>query len=132
MGVLKSLNSFRQCLTIIGTEGGTATYSYTDNGEFLTKTDGSGTTTYTQDALGNLRAVTLPDGTTIPIRLTQVGRRRHDSNIPFKISGMRFPESRRAPLLAEHTEEICREILGMSDEEIQRPIGDGVLGAAQG
>ena len=40
-------------------------YTYTANGEEQTKTDASGQTTYTYDALGNLRQVTLPDGTLI-------------------------------------------------------------------
>ncbi|MBD3346555.1 MAG: hypothetical protein GF401_15985 [Chitinivibrionales bacterium] len=41
---------------------GGATYTYTENGELLTKTDASGTTQYVYDVLGNLRSVTLPDG----------------------------------------------------------------------
>ncbi|MFI5365598.1 MAG: RHS repeat domain-containing protein [Candidatus Binatia bacterium] len=44
---------------------GSATYTYTANGELLTKTDSTGTTTYSYDVLGNLMAVTLPDGTQI-------------------------------------------------------------------
>lgn len=42
-----------------------ASYTYTANGELLTKTEGGATTTYDYDVLGNLRAVTLPDGTLI-------------------------------------------------------------------
>ncbi len=38
-----------------------ATYSYTPNGELLTKTDPSGTSAYSYDVLGNLRSVSLPD-----------------------------------------------------------------------
>ena len=41
------------------------TYTYTANGELLTKTTGGQTTTYNYDVLGNLMAVTLPDGTLI-------------------------------------------------------------------
>ncbi len=52
--------------------------------------------------------------------------------IPFKITGMTFPESRRAPLFAEHTEEICRELLHMSDEEIKKLVDEGVLEIATG
>ncbi|OGT20131.1 MAG: hypothetical protein A2V90_06680 [Gammaproteobacteria bacterium RBG_16_57_12] len=44
---------------------GNNTYAYTANGELSTKTTGSATTGYTYDVLGNLRNVTLPDGTTI-------------------------------------------------------------------
>ena len=43
----------------------TATYTYTDNGELLTKTEGANVTTYDYDVLGNLRQVTLPDSTVI-------------------------------------------------------------------
>ncbi len=43
---------------------GTATYTYTANGELLTKNDG-GQTTYNYDVLGNLISVTLPDATLI-------------------------------------------------------------------
>src|SRR5215213_873091 len=44
--------------------GGT-TYSYTANGELKTKTAGALVTSYDYDVLGNLKHVTLPDGTTI-------------------------------------------------------------------
>lgn len=46
------------------TYGGT-TFTYTANGELLTKTDSTGTTTYTYDAMGSLIAVNLPNGTLI-------------------------------------------------------------------
>jgi RHS repeat-associated protein len=42
------------------TQYGTATFTYTSDGQRLTRTDASGTTTYGYDALGNLRSVTLP------------------------------------------------------------------------
>ncbi len=41
---------------------GSATYTYTENGELTGKTNGSGTTGYTYDALGNLLDVALPGG----------------------------------------------------------------------
>lgn len=44
---------------------GTASYTYTANGELATKTVGSQTTTYQYDVLGNLTAVTLPNSTAI-------------------------------------------------------------------
>jgi RHS repeat-associated protein len=48
------------------TAGPTATtYEYTANGELWKKHEGSATTIYTYDALGNLRHVELPDGTAI-------------------------------------------------------------------
>ncbi|MCI0528218.1 MAG: hypothetical protein L0Y56_12335, partial [Nitrospira sp.] len=45
------------------TQYNTMTYTYTTNGELLSKTTGSQLTTYQYDALGNLKFVTLPDGT---------------------------------------------------------------------
>jgi RHS repeat-associated protein len=42
---------------------GAATYTYTNNGELQTKTVGGQTTSYTYDVLGNLKSVTLPNGT---------------------------------------------------------------------
>lgn len=44
--------------------GGT-TFSYTANGELLTRDDNGQVTSYDYDLLGNLREVTLPDGTQI-------------------------------------------------------------------
>ncbi|MDX2168313.1 MAG: RHS repeat-associated core domain-containing protein [Deltaproteobacteria bacterium] len=52
-----------------------ATFSYTDNGELLTKVDSSGTTTYTYDGLGNLRRVVLPDATVIDYLIDGLSRR---------------------------------------------------------
>jgi benzylsuccinate CoA-transferase BbsF subunit len=47
--------------------------------------------------------------------------------IPFKITGMAFADSRPAPLFAEHTQEICREILRLPEDEIRRLVDTGVL-----
>ncbi|HMS85719.1 MAG TPA: hypothetical protein PKD12_18910, partial [Nitrospira sp.] len=44
---------------------GTTTYTYTNNGELQTKTAGAQTTNYVYDVLGNLKSVTLPNGTLI-------------------------------------------------------------------
>ena len=44
---------------------GSASYAYTANGELASQTVGSQTTSYTYDVLGNLTAVTLPNGTKI-------------------------------------------------------------------
>lgn len=44
---------------------GSNSYTYTANGELLTKTNGSGTTSYNYDVFGNLMGVTLPNGTAI-------------------------------------------------------------------
>ena len=58
-----------------------------------------------------------------------VGKRIYPG-IPFKITGMSFPESRPAPLFAEHTEEICRQILQLSEDEIRRLVDEGVIEVA--
>jgi RHS repeat-associated protein len=47
------------------TQYGSATYTYTANGELTTKSSGAQTTTYSYDALGNLIIVRLPDGAQI-------------------------------------------------------------------
>jgi len=54
---------------------GTTLYTYTVNGELLSKTNGSQTTTYQYDALGNLRNVTLSDGTQIEYIIDGQNRR---------------------------------------------------------
>ncbi len=54
---------------------GPNTYTYTPNGELLTKTTGGQTTTYTYDALGNLLAVTLPYTTALTYLVDGEGRR---------------------------------------------------------
>ena len=54
--------------------GGT-TYSYTANGELLTKINGAQTTAYQYDALGNLLKVTLPNATVIDYLIDGRNRR---------------------------------------------------------
>ncbi len=56
---------------------GTFVFTYTPNGELLSKTDTStgAVTDYSYDALGNLRGVTLPDGTQIGYLVDGFGRR---------------------------------------------------------
>jgi len=44
---------------------GQTTYTYVATGEWATRTDSSGTTTYQYDVFRNLRKITLPDGTEI-------------------------------------------------------------------
>ncbi|MBX3131690.1 MAG: RHS repeat-associated core domain-containing protein [Polyangiaceae bacterium] len=51
------------------------TYTYGQNGELKTKTDGTDTTTYTYDALNNLRQVVLPNADTIEYLVDGLGRR---------------------------------------------------------
>ena len=52
-----------------------ATYSYTANGELQSKVQGGQTTSYNYDALGNLRQVTLPNGTQIEYLIDGQNRR---------------------------------------------------------
>jgi len=54
---------------------GSATYSYNASGELLSKTAGGQTTAYQYDALGNLTAVTLPDGTAVDYLIDGRNRR---------------------------------------------------------
>jgi len=51
------------------------TYSYTANGELLSKTSNGATTQYQYDVLGNLRSVQLPDGKQLEYVIDASGRR---------------------------------------------------------
>jgi RHS repeat-associated protein len=51
------------------------TYQYTANGELASKTNAEGKTVYDYDVLGNLRAVTLPDGTRLEYLIDGQNRR---------------------------------------------------------
>lgn len=57
------------------TSYGSATYAYTANGELLSKSVLSATTTYGYDVLGNLRSVVLPDSTQIEYLIDGQNRR---------------------------------------------------------
>jgi len=61
-----------------------------------------------------------------------VAGRRLYPGVPFKMSGVPNFESRRAPLLGEHTEEICRELLEMPEEDIKSLKEEGVLQGIDG
>ncbi|MFC1751413.1 RHS repeat domain-containing protein, partial [Pseudomonadota bacterium] len=54
---------------------GTNSYTYTDNGELLTKTNAGLVTQYDYDVLGNLRQVSLPGGMTIDYVIDAQNRR---------------------------------------------------------
>ena len=54
---------------------GTASYTYTANGELQSKTDSGATTNYTYDVLGNLLQVKLPGGMTIDYVIDGQNRR---------------------------------------------------------
>jgi RHS repeat-associated protein len=57
------------------TQSGSTTYTYTANGDLLRKTVGGQTTSYQYDGLGNLMAVTLPNGTQIEYLVDGQNRR---------------------------------------------------------
>jgi benzylsuccinate CoA-transferase BbsF subunit len=46
---------------------------------------------------------------------------------PFRLTGTPATLTRPAPLLGQHTHEICREVLGLDDEEIAQLEDEGVL-----
>jgi crotonobetainyl-CoA:carnitine CoA-transferase CaiB-like acyl-CoA transferase len=48
-------------------------------------------------------------------------------NAPFKMSGASSFQSAPPPLLGQHTEEICRDVLKMSDEQIKKLVDEDVL-----
>ncbi len=54
---------------------GSATFTWAPTGELQTKTESGATTTYSYDALGNLKAVELGDGTVVEYKVDAQGRR---------------------------------------------------------
>jgi crotonobetainyl-CoA:carnitine CoA-transferase CaiB-like acyl-CoA transferase len=48
-------------------------------------------------------------------------------NAPFRSESIGVPASRRAPETGEHTREICTEMLGLADQEVERLLASGVL-----
>jgi YD repeat-containing protein len=69
---------------------GSVAYTYTNNGALLSKSVGGQTTQYEYDLLGNLRTVTLPDGTQITYLID--GRNRR-SRLAWQ-RGSRYARSR--------------------------------------
>jgi len=63
---------------------GKATYVYTANGEWLSKTVEGKTTTYSYDLFGNLKAASLPDGTKIDY-VVDGGNRRIGKRVDGKL-----------------------------------------------
>ena len=49
------------------------------------------------------------------------------NNVPFRLSKTPTEVSQAAPMLGEHTREICHELLGLSDEQIDGLVDSGVL-----
>ena len=66
------------------------------------------------------------DGAIVELDHPVAGRRLYPG-VPFKMSGAEIPASTAAPMLGEHTEEICRGLLRMSDGEIKRLVDEDVL-----
>lgn len=50
----------------------------------------------------------------------------------FRATGLPDPDIRPAPLLAEHTREVCARHLGLSEAEIDQLLADGVLESYRG
>jgi len=46
---------------------------------------------------------------------------------PIRLSRTNFTMNRPAPLLGEHTHEVCRDLLGLSDEQIDKLRSEGVF-----
>jgi RHS repeat-associated protein len=57
------------------TPAGAVSYTYDDNGNLLSKTDSTGTTSYTWDFENRLTSVKKPDGTTVTFKYDPFGRR---------------------------------------------------------
>lgn len=57
----------------------------------------------------------------------ELGKRLFEEN-PFRLSDTPSQVLRASPLLGEHNDFVCKEILGMSEEEINQHIIDGILG----
>lgn len=49
------------------------------------------------------------------------------NNFPYRMSSTPTSITVAAPLLGQHTREICRDVLGMSDERIDQLVAEGVL-----
>lgn len=74
-----SHNASNQLTSIAGSPG--TTFTYDSNGNTLTKTDGSGTTTYAWDFENRLSSVTLPgSGGTVSFKYDPYGRRIYKSS----------------------------------------------------
>ncbi len=48
-------------------------------------------------------------------------------NMPWSISNMEFCESAPAPIIGQHTEEICRDVLNISQDDINRLTEEKIL-----
>jgi len=66
------------------------------------------------------------DGAIVELDHPVSGKRLYPG-VPFRMSATPPLKSTPAPLLGEHTEEICRDLLKMSDEEIKRLLDEDIL-----
>ncbi len=66
------------------------------------------------------------DGAIVELDHPVSGKRLYPG-VPFRMSGTPPLESTPAPLLGQHTEEICRDLLKMSNEEIKRLLDEGII-----
>jgi len=66
------------------------------------------------------------DGAIVELDHPVSGKRLYPG-VPFRMSATPPLKSTPAPLLGQHTEEICRDLLKMSDEEIKRLLDEDVL-----
>lgn len=66
------------------------------------------------------------DGAIVELDHPVSGKRLYPG-VPFRMSATPPLESTPAPLLGQHTEEICRDLLKISDEEIKRLLDEDVL-----
>ena len=92
-----------------------ATYAYSANGELQTKTEGTNVTQYDYDVLGNLRQVTLPNGTVIDY-LTD-GRNRR---IGKEFTETPFGDARCGPPFA-HSGSLLRSAGAAASAVLARP-----------
>jgi RHS repeat-associated protein len=74
------------------TAAGTATYTYDDNGNTLTKTDAVGTTTYNWDFENRLVSVQLPSSSTVSFKYDPFGRRIEKGTSVFVYDGANLIE----------------------------------------
>jgi YD repeat-containing protein len=93
------------------TSYGSTTYSYTANGELLSKTTGTQITSYQYDALGNLLNATLPGGTVIDYlidgRNRRIGKKVNGALVQaFPVPGFTAPH-RRTRRQQRHREPLC-------------------------
>ena len=65
-------------------------------------------------------------GSTVELDHPVSGKRLYPG-VPFRMSGASPAQSTAAPLLGQHTEEICRDLLKMAEDEIRRLVKEDIL-----